>query len=116
MRTAINASWLIGHNEKGHTLIRDGVLVYEDNRIVSVGTHFDGHVDAVIDAKDKLVAPGFIDTHVHSGHRASHKLISDVGRPMFYGQPFLEVTVPKRGKKVAGDARWADHGEKVPKG
>jgi hypothetical protein len=23
-----------------------------------------------------LIAPGFIDTHVHSGHRASHRLIT----------------------------------------
>jgi cytosine/adenosine deaminase-related metal-dependent hydrolase len=116
MRTAINASWLVGHDKGGHTLIRDGVLVYENNRIISVGTSFAGSVDRTIDATNKLVAPGFIDTHVHYGHRASHRLISDAGRPLFYGQPFLEITVPKKGKKVTGDARWINHGESAPEG
>ena len=116
MRTAISASWLVGHDKGGHTLIRDGVVVYEDNHIVYVGKHFDGSVDRTIEAHNKLVAPGFIDTHVHYGHRASHRLITDVGRPLFYGQPFLEITVPKRGKKVAGDARWINHGKSAPEG
>ena len=116
MRTAIKASWLVGHDRGGHTLIRDGVVVYEDNRIISVGTSFDGAVDRTIDAANKLVAPGFIDTHVHYGHRASHRLITDAGRPLFYGQPFLEITVPKKGKKVTGDARWINHGESAPEG
>ncbi len=111
MRTAINATWIVGHDKGAHTLIRDGVLVYEDNRIIHVGGRFDGQVDRTIEATDRLVAPGFIDTHVHSGHRASHRLISDTGRPMYYGQPFLEISVPKEGKKVVGDVRYLKHGE-----
>ena len=99
MRTAINASWLVGHDSGGHTLIRDGVVVYEDNRVISVGTSFDGPVDRTIDATNKLVAPGFIDTHVHSGHRASHRLITDAGRPLFYGQPFLEIRSRRRARR-----------------
>ncbi len=55
--------------------------------------------------------PDFIDTHVHSGHRASHRLITDTGRPMFYGQPFLEISVPKEGKVVRGDPRYLKHGD-----
>jgi 5-methylthioadenosine/S-adenosylhomocysteine deaminase len=111
MRTAITATWVVGHENGAHRLIRDGVVVYEDNRIIHVGRAFDGSVDRTIEAKDRLVAPGFIDTHVHSGHRASHRLISDTGRPMYYGQPFLEISVPKEGKKVVGDVRYLKHGE-----
>ena len=106
MRTKIAASWIVGHERGRHALIRDGVLVYENNRIVFVGKEFDGTVDRTIDAKGMLVAPGFIDTHVHSGHRASHRLITDTGRPMYYGQPFLEISVPKQGTVVKGDPRF----------
>jgi 5-methylthioadenosine/S-adenosylhomocysteine deaminase len=111
MRTAINASWIVGHENGAHTLIRDGTLVYEDNRIIHVGRRFDGEVDRTIETPERLVAPGFIDTHVHSGHRASHRLITDTGRPMYFGQPFLEISVPKEGRKVVGDVRYLKHGE-----
>ena len=110
MRTKIEATWIVGHEKGEHRLLRDGVLVYEGNKILHLGYDFDGEVDTVIDAKGKLVCPGFIDTHVHSGHRASHRLISDTGRPIYYGQPFLEISVPKEGKTVKGDPRYLDHG------
>ncbi len=111
MRTRIDGTWVIGHDSGEHRLIRDGVVVYEGNRIIHVGHAFDGEVDTTIDASGKLVAPGFIDTHVHSGHRASHRLITDTGRPMYYGQPFLEISVPKEGKVVKGDPRYLKHGD-----
>src|ERR1700746_3828229 len=111
MRTKIDATWIVGCERGHHTLIRDGELVFEGNRILHVGKGFEGKVDRVIDAKGKLVAPGFIDTHVHTGHRASHRLITDTGRPMFYGQPFLEISVPKEGKVVKGDPRYLKHGD-----
>lgn len=111
MRTKIEATWIVGYAGGQHQLLRDGTVVYEENRIVHVGKGFAGHVDKVIDAAGKLVAPGFIDTHVHSGHRASHRLITDTGRPMYYGQPFLEISVPKEGKVVKGDPRYLKHGD-----
>ena len=64
---------------------------------VFIGERFEGPVDHEIDAGDKLVAPGFIDTHVHSGYRASHRLISDIGRGDYFGQPFLEISVAREG-------------------
>jgi 5-methylthioadenosine/S-adenosylhomocysteine deaminase len=111
MRTQIKATWIVGHAAGRHRLIHDGVVVYEANKIVHVGKSFEGRIDQTIDASGKLVAPGFIDTHVHSGHRASHRLITDTGRPMYYGQPFLEISVPKEGKVVHGDPRYLKHGD-----
>jgi 5-methylthioadenosine/S-adenosylhomocysteine deaminase len=111
MRTKIEATWIVGHEHGEHRLLRDGVLVYENDRIIHLGPDFDGPVDAVIDAKGKLVIPGFIDTHVHSGHRASHRLITDTGRPIYYGQPFLEISVPREGATVKGDPRYLNHGK-----
>jgi cytosine/adenosine deaminase-related metal-dependent hydrolase len=106
MRTRITCGWLVGHSGSHHTLWRDAELVYEGNTVLFVGGRFDGDVDREIDARGKLVAPGFIDTHVHSGHRASHRLISDVGRVDYFGQPFLEISVAREGTRVGGDPRY----------
>lgn len=112
MRTLIKAKWIVANDGRGHTLLKDGVVVYEGKSIVYVGKAFEGSVDRTIDAGSKLVCPGFIDTHVHSGHRASHRLISDAGRPLYFGQPFLEISVPKEGRVVAGDPRYLKPGDK----
>src|ERR1700736_2369465 len=107
MRTRIACGWLVAHADGHHTLWRNAELVYDGNAVLFVGERFDGAVDHEIDARDKLVAPDFIDTHVHSGHRASHRLISDVGRGDYFGQPFLEISVARQGTRVGGDPRYA---------
>jgi 5-methylthioadenosine/S-adenosylhomocysteine deaminase len=111
MRTLIRGQWIVANDGRGHTLLRDGVVAFEGKHIIHVGKTFDGLVDRVIDAASKLVCPGFIDTHVHSGHRASHRLITDTGRPLYFGQPFLEISVPKEGSVVSGDPRYLKPGD-----
>jgi 5-methylthioadenosine/S-adenosylhomocysteine deaminase len=106
MRTRISCGWLVAHAEGHHTLWHDAELVYEGNTVLFIGEHFEGPVDHEIDGRDKLVVPGFIDTHVHSGHRASHRLISDIGRGDYFGQPFLEISVAREGTRVGGDPRY----------
>jgi 5-methylthioadenosine/S-adenosylhomocysteine deaminase len=107
MRTIVKGGWVVGWRNDTHVLFRDGVVVFEDGRILHVGPRFDGRVDRTLDARGKLISPGFIDTHVHSGHRASHRLITDTGRPDYFGQPFLEISVPREGTRVGGDPRYA---------
>lgn len=51
----------------GHDAIAD-VMVGADGRILEVGANLEAQVDdqvLVIDAKDRLVTPGFIDLHTH---------------------------------------------------
>jgi 5-methylthioadenosine/S-adenosylhomocysteine deaminase len=107
MKTLVRGGWVVGFANGTHTLVPDGVVVYEGDRVVHAGRRFDGRADAEIDARGKLVCPGFIDTHVHSGHRASHRLITDTGRPDYFGQPFFEISVPRQGTRVSGDPRYA---------
>ncbi len=106
MRTRISHGWVVGYCDGNHRLDRGHEVVFEGDNILFVGPKFDGHVDREIDAGGKLVAPGFIDTHVHSGHRASHRLISDTGRGDYFGQPFFEISVPKEGTRIEGDVRY----------
>jgi len=105
-RTLVRGGWVVGFGGRTHTLIRDGVVVFEGGRILHVGERFDGRVDREIDARGRLVMPGFIDAHVHTGHRASHRLITDTGRREYFGQPFLEIAVPRAGARVGGDPRY----------
>ena len=106
MRTRISGGWVVGHEAGRHRLDKGHEVVFEGDAIVYVGPKFEGRVDREIDAAGKLVSPGFIDTHVHSGHRASHRLISDAGRGDYFGQPFFEISVPKEGTRIDGDVRY----------
>jgi len=93
MRTVIRGGWVVGFGGNSHTLIKNGVVVHDNNRIVHVGKDYHGQFDVEIDATGMLVAPGFVDVHVHAGTRAGHRLISDGGRPEYFGTPILDVGV-----------------------
>lgn len=40
MRTLVRGGWVVGFSGGGHTLLRDGVVVFEDDRVVHVGSRF----------------------------------------------------------------------------
>ncbi len=65
MRTRIDASYVIGFDGESHRILRDGVVVYEGNTIVHVGKSYSGQADERIDARGKMVIPGFINLHAH---------------------------------------------------
>lgn len=102
MKTMIRCGWLVAFDGARHRVIPRGELVYEDDRVTFAGERYEGAVEREIDASTSLVGPGFIDTHVHSGHRALHKLLTDNGRPDLFGQPYMEVTIARKGTRIQG--------------
>jgi len=65
MTTLIQGGWVIGSNGMEHRLVENGVVVFDDKQILHVGKSYSGQVDEKIDASEKIVAPGFINTHCH---------------------------------------------------
>ena len=106
MRTLIRGGWVVGYADGQHQVIRDGVCVVEDDRVLHVGKDFDGPTDVTVDAADKLVAPGFISTHQHVGTPGSDYPYLDVGRPESMGRNYLNWQAGVRGKpRYRGDFR-----------
>src|SRR5687768_12759798 len=60
-RTLIQARWVVASDGASHHLLADGQVVYEDNRILYTGHNYPHPVDALIDAGNALVGPGFVD-------------------------------------------------------
>ncbi|NKB71179.1 MAG: amidohydrolase family protein [Candidatus Latescibacteria bacterium] len=84
-RTRIDAKMIVAYQSGGHRLLRDGCLVIEDRDIAYVGKEYSGPVDEVVNAGDRVVTPGFINTHTHlAGSPLDKSFIEDVGSRQFY--------------------------------
>ena len=109
-RTVIRAGWVVAHDGNGHVLVPDGVVVIDGDTVTSVERDYRGRADVEIDARAKLVCPGFIDTHVHIGTRATHRMMcSIVGWPSPTAAPCVQhhrkslrapIQIKKRGKNL----------------
>ncbi len=84
-RIRINAKIIIAFQGNEHHVLRNGCVVIDGSEIQHVGKDYDGIVDAVVDAGDRVVTPGFINTHCHmSGSPLDKSFIEDVGSRQFY--------------------------------
>ena len=96
MKTLIQGGFVVGFNGKGHEILKDGVVVFENDRILHVGKQYADPVDRRIDARGCLVSPGFVDTHLHSGGNASDYLLSDSSKLDFFATNYLAHGGPTR--------------------
>jgi len=60
-RTLITASWVVGHKDGGHRLLKNGEVVFDDGKILFVGHKFSGEVARRVDFGNALISPGMID-------------------------------------------------------
>jgi 5-methylthioadenosine/S-adenosylhomocysteine deaminase len=108
VRTLIQGGWIVGFDGHGHQLWRDGVVVYEEDRVIHVGQRFEGQADQTINASGMLVMPGLINTHLHLGTNAPHTFFLDHTRADYFGANFYSYSVPKRGAAESRASTRAD--------
>lgn len=63
-------------NDERFTFLRDGAIIVENGKISAVGDYNEinsllSSEDKTIDYRGKLIAPGFIDTHIHATQTSS---------------------------------------------
>ena len=60
-RTLLTASWVVGHKDGSHRLLKNGEVVFENGEILFVGHVFPGEVARRVDFGNALISPGLID-------------------------------------------------------
>lgn len=113
-RRMIKAGHIIAFQDGGHRHLRDGVVVWENDKVIHVGKSFDGAVAEVVDAPDKVVTPGFINTHVHMTESPLDKsFVEDRGPRNFHLSGLFEF-LTARNVSITKDMRRACIAYSVP--
>ena len=101
-----NASFIIAFDGTGHRYLRNGRLAFEGDTILFVGRHYDGPVEKVIDARGKVVSPGFVDTHIHMQESVLDRSFVEVGGPPELGfDTLIDFLMPRSRVMDAGMRR-----------
>src|SRR5262247_4557252 len=93
-RIAIHAGHVIGFDGHGHRLLRDGTVLVDDGRIVSVGPRGAARAEAdeTVEAPHSILTPGLISTHAHiGGSPLDRSFIEDRGNPQFFYSGLFEL-------------------------
>ena len=91
-RTLYRAGWIVAFQDGEHRILRHGCLVVEDDRIIHVGSTYPEPVDRYVDVPDRIVTPGFINTHAHLDESPIDKSVQeDVGNRQFWLTGLIEI-------------------------
>jgi len=99
-RIRINARAIVAYQDGEHRILEDGCVVVEGNEVIHVGRDFDGQAGQTIEAGDRVITPGFINTHTHlAGSPLDKSFIEDRGRRQFAMSGLSEM-LPARSQAI----------------
>jgi cytosine/adenosine deaminase-related metal-dependent hydrolase len=98
MRTHIEGGWVVAFNGASHEVHEQGSVVFENDRIVHAGGRYAGPADARIDARGRLVTPGFINAHVHPAGSGGDYLLLDMAKSDYRTANYMSFAAPLKGK------------------
>jgi len=99
MKTLIQGGYVVGFNGKSHEILKDGLVVFENDAISFVGFSYPGPADRTIDAKKKLIIPGFVNTHIHASSNVGDYFLNDPGKTDYFGSNYLTYLTPRKGAR-----------------
>lgn len=106
-RTRINAGMIVAYQDGEHRLLENGCVVIEGNQLIHVGADFQGTADVTVDAGNRIVTPGLINTHTHlAGSPLDKSYIEDVGKRQ-WSMSGLPEMLPARGAAMDMGAQEA---------
>jgi cytosine/adenosine deaminase-related metal-dependent hydrolase len=96
MITVVKGGHIVAFDGKEHRILKDGIVVLEDDRIKFVGKSYKGSFDRMINASKSLVSPGFIALHSHicGGHGETGKR-GDGSRRQLYNSDLFDRGLPR---------------------
>ena len=98
MKTHIAGGWVVAYQGGGHEVHEGGSVVYEDDRIVHAGAPYTGPADARVEARGKLVSPGFTNAHVHPAGPGGDYLLHDMAKNDYRTANYMAFAAPLKGK------------------
>jgi cytosine/adenosine deaminase-related metal-dependent hydrolase len=101
MKIRIDGGVVVGWSGTGHEIIPEGSVVIEGDRIKTVGTDKSEAADKVIDARGKIVSPGFVNLHVHSQLNIGDYLLTDVTKKDYLAANWFVFGAPLKEKLEA---------------
>lgn len=107
MLIAIRGAAAVVFDGNSHHVLPGGVVIFRDQHIESVGLEYRS-ADKVIDARDCLLVPGFVNIHSHGGSEAGGRLILDCGRPDAFNTGYMNVQTARPGKRFIGEREGAE--------
>lgn len=90
-----NAHTIVGYDESqnSHAYLSDGDIAFDRNGFLHVGSRYDGPFDHEISGRDRMVLPGFVNLHCHSGEEPLSKgLFEDEGTATLWGNALYEYS------------------------
>ena len=73
-------------------------MLIDGDALSYVGTDRSRPADQVIDAKGKVICPGFVNLHVHSQLNVGDYLLTDVTKKDYLGANYFVFGAPVKGK------------------
>ena len=77
----------------GHAYLNDADVAFDETGFLHVGGRYEGPFAREISGRDRMVLPGFVNVHCHSGEEpVSKSLFEDMGTRALWGQAMYEYS------------------------